>query len=81
MNHGGGDVDHCREAAIGLVAAHGDAFELLELAEEVLDEVAPLVDLEVDLAGLGSAGMLRNHDLGAAFVEIGDDGVGIESLV
>jgi len=30
-------MDHGGEALIGLVGAHGDAFELLELAEEVLD--------------------------------------------
>lgn len=33
---------------IGLVGAHGHAFELLELAEEILDEMAPLVHLLVD---------------------------------
>ena len=39
MNHGG-------EALIGLVGAHGDAFELLELGEEVLDEMPPFVDFQ-----------------------------------
>src|SRR5580704_4749276 len=32
------------ETLIGFVCAHGDAFEFLELAEEVFDQVAPLVD-------------------------------------
>jgi hypothetical protein len=41
-------MDHGGEALIGLVGAHGDAFELLELAEEILDEMAPLVHLLVD---------------------------------
>jgi hypothetical protein len=30
-------MDHGFKALIGLVGAQGDAFELLELAEEVLD--------------------------------------------
>jgi hypothetical protein len=33
---------------VGFVAAHGDAFELLEFAEEVFDQVTPLVDFRVD---------------------------------
>src|ERR1700692_4278186 len=37
--HGCGQIDHGGEALIGLVGAHGDAFELLELAEEVFDEM------------------------------------------
>ena len=41
-------MDHGGEALIGFVGAHGDAFELLELAEEVLDQMAPFVDLGVD---------------------------------
>jgi hypothetical protein len=51
MNDGGGKVDHSGEALIGLVAAHGDAFELFELAKEIFDQVAPLVDLGIDRAG------------------------------
>ena len=66
MDNGGGEVDHGGEAEVGLVAAHGDAFELLELAEEVLDEVAPLIDFNIDLARPGTSGMLRNDNLGAA---------------
>jgi len=36
-------MDQGGEALIGFVGSHGDAFELLELAEEVLDQVAPFV--------------------------------------
>ena len=32
------------DTLIGFVCAHGDAFEFLELSEEVFDQVAPLVD-------------------------------------
>ncbi len=36
--------------------AYGDAFERLKLAEEVFDEVTPLVHLGVDFEFLGAAG-------------------------
>ena len=68
--HGSGQMDHGGEALIGLVGAHCDAFELLELAEEVLDEMAPFVHLGVDLELLGAAGMLRNDDLRPALIEV-----------
>jgi hypothetical protein len=51
-------MDHCGEALIGFFAAHGDAFEVLEFAEEVFDKVAPLVDFAVDLNWMTSPGML-----------------------
>nr|WP_066793531.1 hypothetical protein [Sphingomonas soli] len=66
---------------IGFVCTHGDAFELLELAEEVLDEVAPFVDLGVDLELLRAARMLGDDDLGPAAVEFGDERVAVEGLV
>jgi len=34
-------MDHRLEALIGFVDAPGDTLELLELAEEVLDQMAP----------------------------------------
>jgi len=43
MYDGSGKVDCRFEAAVGLVSAHGDALELLELAEEILDQAAPFV--------------------------------------
>src|SRR5216684_1266933 len=36
-------MDHGLEALVGFVGAQGDAFEFLELAEEVLDEMTPFV--------------------------------------
>ena len=35
--HGGSKMDHGSEALIGLVGAHGDTFEFLQFAEEVLN--------------------------------------------
>jgi hypothetical protein len=78
--HGCGQMDHGGETLIGLVGAHGDAFELLELAEEVLDEMPPLVHLLVDRKRLCAARMLGNHDLCAARVELGDNSVAVERL-
>jgi hypothetical protein len=74
-------MDICGEALISFVCAHGDAFEFLGLAEEVFDQVAPLVDFRVDRQGRGSPWMLRDDDLGAALVEVGDDGIAVEGLV
>src|SRR5216684_68435 len=74
-------MDHGLEALVGFVGAHGDAFEFLELAEEVLDQMTPFVHLGVDLERGGAARVLRNHDLGTALIEIGDDVVAVEGLV
>lgn len=41
-------MDQGGEALIGFVAAHGDPFEFLEFAEEILDQVAPLVAFCID---------------------------------
>jgi len=74
-------VDHGFEALIGFVAAQGDALELLELAEEVLDQVPPLVHLAVDVERFSAARMLRDHDLGAALVQVSDDVVAVKRRV
>ncbi|MGX1500887.1 transposase [Labrenzia sp. MBR-25] len=79
--HGSSEVNKCLVAAVGFGGAHGDAFELFEFAEEVLDEVSPFVDLCIDLSRQGSAGMLRDHDLGAAFIEVSDNGIAVEGFV
>lgn len=80
MDDGGGEVDHCLEAVICLVASHRYAFELL-LAEEILDQVAPFVNVLVDVERLGAPLMLRDDDPGLAFVQLFDDPVGIKALV
>ena len=43
--------------------------------------MTPFVHLGVDLERDGAARVLRDHDLGAALVEIGDDVVAVEGLV
>src|SRR6187431_574428 len=74
-------MDHGGEALIGLVGAHCDAFELLEPAEKVRDEMAPFVHLLVDGERPCAARMLGDDDFGAARVEIGDNDVAVERLV
>jgi hypothetical protein len=68
-------MNDCAEALVSFVGSHGDAFKLFEFAEEILDQMTPFVHLVVDRKRLGSSRMLRDDDLGAALVEIGDDGV------
>ena len=81
MDDSGGEVDHRLEAAVCLVATHSYAFEFLELAEEIFDQVTPFVNVLVDVERLSAPLMLRDDDLGLAFVEVFDDPVGIKSLV
>jgi len=81
MDDGGGEVDHRLETAVCLVASHCYALEFLQLAEEVLDQVAPFVNLLVDVERLGAPLMLRDYDLRLTLVHVFDDPVGIKSLV
>src|SRR4249919_160430 len=74
-------MDHGGEALIGFIGAQRDAFELLEPAEEVLDQMPPFVHLRVDGERRCAARMLGDDDRGAARVEIGDDGIAVEGLV
>jgi hypothetical protein len=66
---------------VGLVGAHGDAFEVLDLAEEVFDEMPPFVHLLVDDEELCSARMLGDDNFGVAHFEFGDNGGAVERLV
>lgn len=81
MDDGGGEVDHRFETAVCLVASHCYAFEFFQFAEEILDQVAPFVNVRVDVERLGASGMLRDYDLRLAFVHVFDDPVGIKGLV
>ena len=74
-------MDEGGEALIGFVGAHCDAFELLELAEEVFDQVAPFVEFGVERQRHGTPRMLRDDDFGAALVQLGNDGIAVKGLV
>ena len=58
MDDGGCEVDHRFETAVCLVASHCDAFEFFQLSEEVLDQVAPFVNVRIDVERPGAPGML-----------------------
>jgi len=81
MNDDSGRVYHSRETGVGFVGAHGDALELLEFGEEVLDEMSPFIDFQVDIERRLASRHLRDNDLGAALVQFFDDPIGVESLV
>ena len=81
MDDGGCEIDHRFETAVCLVTSHCYAFEFFQFAEEILDQVAPFVNVRVDVERLGAPGMLRDYDLRLAFVHVFDDPVGIKGLV
>jgi hypothetical protein len=68
-------VDHGGKALVGLVSVRGNAFELLDLAEQVFEEMPPFVHRLVDDEVLCPARMPGDDNLGAARVEFGDNGV------
>jgi hypothetical protein len=70
MDDGGSEVDHGFEAAVCLVGSHCYAFKFLQLAEEILDQMTPSVDVLVDIDRLGAPLMLRDDDLRPAFVQV-----------
>ena len=74
-------MDHRREARVSFVVAGGDAAELLDLAEEVFDQVTPLVDLEVARDCSDPIGFGRDHGNRASIGQVGADRVAVKSLV
>src|SRR5215213_6980872 len=68
-------------AGVGLVVAGGDAPELLQLGEGVLDQVAPAVQGAVEVEAAFAAGLGRDHRRGAAGVELRPEPVHVERLV
>jgi hypothetical protein len=74
-------VDHGGVAGVCLVVARCDAPECFEAAEEVFDQMTPLVHVEVARDALGTIGLGRNDGTSAACIEFGTNGVAVESLV
>src|SRR6185312_15957488 len=74
-------MDHGGEARVGLVVSGGDSAEGFEAAEEVLDEVAPSIHVEVARDGMSAVGFGRD-DRGCAPVgQFGAQPIDIEGLV
>ena len=75
-------MDGGEKISRGFVVARGDGAELFEFAEEVLDQVARLVEMFVEIAGRGAVAAERNDRPFAGLGERPDDPlVGIVSLV
>ena len=74
-------MDHGGEAFVGFLITGGDAPEGLEFTEEVLDQMAPAVHMEVAGDGSPSVGLGRDDRLRAAIVQLGAQPVDIEGLV
>src|SRR5215831_10751413 len=64
-------MDEDGEAGVGFIVAGGDAAELFEALEEILDEVAPLVHFAVMRNGRLAARHRRDDGDGAPFVQHG----------
>jgi hypothetical protein len=69
------------EACPGLVVTRGDTPEMLELADEALDDVALFVEMPVVGDGLGTTGVRRDDGEGADFGDGLADAVGVVRLV
>ena len=74
-------MDHGGEAFIGFLVSGGDASELFQVAEEILDEVTPLIHFEIARNGLLSIGFGRNNRLRATLVQVQAKGIVVESFV
>ena len=74
-------MDDGSEARVGLVVARGDATELFEPLEQILDEMPPLV--HVGIVRDGHLAVLLGRDDGerAPLVEFGAQGIVVERLV
>ena len=75
-------MDAGEEVAGELVVARGDGAELLELAEEVLDQMARLVELLVVRPRRGAVALGRDHrELAGGGERLDHPGIGVERLV
>ena len=64
-----------------LVVARGNTSELLDAAEESLDQIATLVEMPVERTGVDSVGARRDDRLGTLCRDCFDEGVRVVPLV
>ena len=76
-----GEVYHRGIARVGFFVSRGDAPERLEIAEKILDEMAPFVHREVARDRAHPIGLGWNDGHGASAVQFGADPVDVEGLV
>jgi hypothetical protein len=74
MYHGG-------KARIGLVVARSDSPKPFEAAEEVLDQMAPLIHLEVARNVLGTISLWRDDGKSPTLIQFSADRITIEGFV
>ncbi len=74
-------MDHGGKAGVGLVWPHGDTAEILQITEEILNQMPPLVHYLVNLQWFFPLWALRNADHRTAFIHLVDDPVGIKSFI
>lgn len=75
------EMDHGSEAAVGFLIACGESTKGLEFAEEILDQMTPLVDLEVAWDAAGPIELRRDDGLSTAFIQFRAQPVAVERLV
>jgi len=81
-NDSGGEVNGGEKVSAGFVVARGDGAKLLEFGEEILDQVARLVEVTVIVAADLAVGLGWNHHgLPGACERIDDALLGVECLV
>ena len=77
-----GEVNGGEKIAGGFVIACGDGAKLLELGEEVLDEVARLVDVTIEVSWCAAVRLGRDHrSLASGREGLNDPLVGVEGFV
>jgi len=68
-------------AGVGFVVARGDATELFDFLEEVLDQVAPFVHFPVIWDCSGSTGIGRDDGQRASLVQLSPEPVTVKGLI
>src|SRR3954469_1689244 len=74
-------MDHGGIAGIGLVVARGDTPKGFEAAEEVFDQMTPLVHLEVARNVLGTISLWRNDGKSTTLIQVSAERITIERFV
>ena len=74
-------MDHRAIACVRLLVAHCDSAEFLDLTEEVFDQMAPFVHLEVATDRVLSVGFGGNDGDDAAAIELGAQPIVVEGFV
>jgi len=75
------EVDHCGEARVGLFVTGGDASKGFDTAEEVFDQMPPLVFFAVVLGVPGGSFAERNDGLNVVGAQSFAQPTGVKSLV